>query len=539
MSGETDTAPRVTARAGVLLLGGVLLICGALRVVSMARAQGAAPDGAIYIAQGMELTSDPGNAVGHYVYHPGYPALVGATGRILGAQTRMEWIFAARVVSFVMSLLAVGALYGVASQLIPRGPALISAALFGMGKEFVEYGSDAVSDPAALALALGALATILAAGKRLAAGRKWSVGLASISGALLGLAYLVRPEMLALGPVLAVAGTASGRGGIRRHRGLLAASVGVFVLALAVTAGPYMWAIGGLSRKKDLGDLVLSGTCLPLASLASTATAGLFPAILRVLDRFRQATGNVATFLVLVTLATWIGFYALRLSLPRRVVYRPGVLMPVVIFSTLLIWVLLLLGLEINLQAGYISTRHALGPAALLAILAGPGVYTIAQWIVHLRLRLGFRPLQGATILICAALAGVLAALASLTSIAHEGKSGFRQVAQEADADPKAYWLSFEVLLAYYGGCPVEQLRQIGQDSCKLHPEHMVSVEALLARAESNRHPVRFFAVPQVLPADGQAIPIGRMLGDDPRFELVSQRTVGEQIVCVFEFSSP
>jgi hypothetical protein len=203
-------------------------------------------------------------------------------------------------------------------------------------------------------------------------------------------------------------------------------------------------------------------------------------------------------------------------------------------FLTFGIFAALLLGLEMNHRGGYISSRHALVPAAMLSLLAGPGFFTIAEWIVVLRRRMGFGPLRRATVAVCLASGILLAVLPALFSIPHEGKSIYREAARCAPKGAGKYWLSHEMILAYHAGCPIQQLRQRGDDSCLLHPRHMRSAQSLLARAQRNAHRVTYVAVPEIVLLEEVEIPISDLLRSHDRFEHVEEVSEGQTDIHVF-----
>lgn len=517
-----------------MMLIAVLAACVGFRVLALARSESIAPDGTIYIAQARQMLQQPGAGVDHYKYHPGYAMLVAPAGHLLGAEGPVQWQYVGSGVSIAMSAVALLGLFFLARQVTSTEAALVSTALFGLGAQFVETGSDVVSDPTALAMGLCAMALTVSGARRAASGQLAGLGFSACGGLLLGYGYLTRPEILALLAILPVAALLIARRQASRHRRLVWANIAVLLIATAVPVAPYAVLIGGLTRKKGLDDLVFGGHGPALAQLSVTWGAELVGAVRRVLDRLRVAGGNLTTALVLITLATWVGRYILRLRLPSRVICRPDPLLLLLTLGPLGVWMAMLTGLELNTPAGYISSRHALMPAAALSLLAGPGLETLIQWTLLLRKRLGCRQLARATRIVFVLIAIALALIEPSLEIPHEGKAPLRQVAGRVPAEPRDYWLSHEAAIAYYAGAGPVQFQQPSRDHWQLRDENLQSAQAVWDRAQGNVHPVTFVAVPRWWKHGEKTIRIARQLRADPRFEFIAQAGEGRHGVAVF-----
>jgi hypothetical protein len=174
------------------------------------------------------------------------------------------------------------------------------------------------------------------------------------AGIVCGLAYLTRPEGLAVGVVLGgwlLADLATKRIGWQRF--LRAA--GGFAIAVLLFGGPY-----ALSLSAGGGEVVLSQKkSLMPAGLEVFSFGRLAPAFWEVMRDFQQGWEAFWLFVVL----------AFRWQRPSRAtLYLAS--------FTLLFFVLLI---AVHLEAGYISRRHWLAPAALLFPFAALGILRVGD----------------------------------------------------------------------------------------------------------------------------------------------------------------
>ncbi|MFP4356073.1 MAG: hypothetical protein ACLFUJ_13200 [Phycisphaerae bacterium] len=462
-------------------LAALLLGLLALRVVAVVRADNIASDGPTFLAMSREIATEGlAETVLRYDYHPGYPAMVSAVGRGAGLDWPGGWVSAAQGISILMGLVAVTAVFLIGAELISPWPALLGAGLFGLGERWIEINADVLSGSAMLALCMLGLLWSLRM-RRLAAGRPGeAVAMAAMAGMSIGLGYLVRPEALVM--LLAAGGLAFGSAHEQKvsvgRKFLLA---GVVLLTTATAVAPYAIWIGSLTAKKDVSDFASPGGW-PLAVAGPQLWLG---AMGTVVDAFRSAMGNVATVFLLVTLATWFGRYLLRLKLPGQVVYTPGAGAWWALAAPAGAMLAVVTALEAG-QGGarYVSSRHLLIPAAVLAPLAGLGVFTCVQWtlVIHRRWKIPHWPPGAWGIWVGLSVA---AALVFAFPVLHENKGPARTLGLELrDKLPRDYyWIGAEPWTPFFAGAPMEQFRNHQTHPWRIRFDRPVSVDSLLSHA--------------------------------------------------------
>jgi len=203
------------------MLAGLLL-----SLAFCARTEGTTNDGLEYMTGGMSLWSGHGyrTMMGQddVIFPPGYPILIGALWRLLH-----DPILAGRLVSLIASLLAILLVYLLASKVSPGRPATIAAWLFALLPVRVMTSGMVWSESLFVALALGGVLAWIAAEDR----PRYAVG----GGALLGAAYLTRPEGLLILAVGAAARLASGS-----RRAASWKQLALLVMGFAIISSPYL-----------------------------------------------------------------------------------------------------------------------------------------------------------------------------------------------------------------------------------------------------------------------------------------------------------
>ncbi len=174
------------------------------------------------------------------LFHPLYPLCIGALQPFVG-----DWELTGRLVSALFGTAVIVPTYGLTRALLDRSAATITALLVAVHPGLVRSSASVLSEPLyTFLLVVGAWA-----GWR---GLVATPALLAVSGALFGLAYLVRPEavlyVVGLSALAPIAGVRAGR---MRERLLWAgASLALFLLL----AGPYLVYLRG-----TLGHWTLSG----------------------------------------------------------------------------------------------------------------------------------------------------------------------------------------------------------------------------------------------------------------------------------------
>ena len=337
----------------------------------------------IAIANGF-LAGELSQAISH-AFHPMTSALIA----LVVAATGLDPETAGRAVSIAGSGAAAAALYLLAHRLFGRSVAVVAGMLFAVHPRMVAVGSGVQSDGLHLAFFLwGALA----AWRTLDGGRLW---LAVTAGFATGLAYLTRPEGVAVGVVFLgwlAYDVASRRVPAARVLKLAFAFLGTLLLV----AAPYLFSLRTttgtwtLTQKKDLGEIM---TFSPEATSTLPDSEGAAEALQEVIiDGFR-AMMPVFGALGLLGLAS--------IGRPRSVVY---------LLSFGALFFIVLLG--VRLEADYISRRHWLAPVALALPLVAQGLLHLSQ-LVGQRVARSFG-LPGGAVAILVAVIGGSAVLSGL-----------------------------------------------------------------------------------------------------------------------------
>lgn len=230
----------------------VLVLAVAARVYLIATTVVVARDGVTFIQYAKGLAADPIAEIRAQDQHPGYPAILLATHRLigqwLGADPVDQWPLAGQIAAAVFSLGAVLAAYAIGAWVWSVRVGLITALFMGMLPRLCQVSSDALSDAPHLTFYLWGLAFLIRALKT-----EWFGWLLAAS-ACSACAFLIRPE----GGSVLVVGVAvvlvQRRATAWSWRGRVMAVVAMGVVFFAV-AGPYMAASGRVVKKKNVFEL--------------------------------------------------------------------------------------------------------------------------------------------------------------------------------------------------------------------------------------------------------------------------------------------
>ena len=415
---------------GILL---VVCVCLAVRLWVIAHTDAIARDGTVYIRMAHEWPAGPQAVIQTYDYHVGYPVALLGVHRLLASLGLGEdlrgWEWAGQVVSLVAAVAATVALWLFAGMTWGWRIAWVTALVFSLGRKWVGLGADVLSDSLALAFAMWAVVLALAALARLEQRSAWALPLAAVTGLCAGLGYLVRPEAL-LPVILAIALWLAyqfrGRSTWRLTGGAVVLAAGTALLCVL----PYALAIGGLTKKKHLSDFV-QGSVAPALPLAQIGGGdGLLAAVKALAANLTEAMHPILFFLALLWLGAWIVRRTTSWKPGPEVLPMPqarGVFMMVAAAAV----VFPMLG-ALQVHVHYLSERHLMFLAMLLAPLAGAALIFVAQAVGSLAPRSQGIPRTLLLALVPAAVAvGMLAhALRPL----HNGKGGYRQVGEKLHA---------------------------------------------------------------------------------------------------------
>lgn len=377
---------RAGAGREALGVGALVAVAGLIRWIRWSQTAVLFNDGPEFLKLAKAMALGEWGWVFSHQYHPLYPFLTRVAHFAIDS-----WESAAVAVSIAAGGASVAFLYLFLRESFGPAAAWGGAALLAVQRRAVDYSSDVQSDGLYLALFLAALWLLWRAL------RSGSTRLAAACGVLIGLAYLTRPEALALAvSALALLGIACLQG---RQR--LAACV-PWAAALAagtlLLAAPYVLAmhdqsgVWTLTQKKSVSSLVgLAVTASPRAPAAphpeiqadvvvapssppgglGNASAAAQPSLLRRLASttrlLLRKTGSAFRMLFMVAIVP--GLIVCRGRPGRRASF---ILIVIAVHAVLLFF------LAFNL--GYVSRRHILPPLVPLFGYVALGLPVLGGW---------------------------------------------------------------------------------------------------------------------------------------------------------------
>jgi hypothetical protein len=394
------------------------------------------------------------------------PVIVMAPLTPLGGAAPLLWLALMRISALVALLLA----YRVGERLNGRIAGLTAAALLVVGPDLYRTALYGSAEPLLLVFVLGAAERFLAGRPRAAL-------------ALLGAGGLIRPELWPIVGVLALLALWEWR---RPDPVVLAAAV----------LPPAIWL-----------SLVWAGTGNPFAEWISiSATAGPVAGVLPV------AAANGPAVEVLIRVAETIVLPALVLAVVAVVdgVRHRRMQVPW-LAAVAIAWILLV---AVMAQAGYPgSRRYLLGPASLLAVLAGAGLALVVASVRGTGTRIAVGAALGGVILLAAF--PTVRESARLIGVAREqdrtmsalrdavALAGGRRAVLAAGRPAVNPWL--QTALAWEVHAPLADV-QATWGSRRAAPHWRPPAVVF-------RGPVRLAGPRPVLPAGGRAVPVGRTGG--------------------------
>jgi 4-amino-4-deoxy-L-arabinose transferase-like glycosyltransferase len=286
--------------------------------------------------------------------HPLYPGLVG-----LLSWTGLDLRIAGTALSVAAGAAAVLPLLAIARRLTGPGAAVVVAVLYALSPYPARFAGEPLTDATHLLLVLAGVAAGLRA---LDAARP--VAPAAASGALLGLAYLTRPEGLLPAAVLLVALIALRRG---RARVLAPAAL---LLGCLLLAGPYL-----LHLRSERGAWTLTGKWKEGGAEKAEAWSRITG---RPVSSFPAAALETGRELAVTTHPLLLALVAVGLLGRGRP--RPATLVLAAVAA-----LLLLAALRVHWLRSYLSHRHVLVPSVLLLAFAGRGLERLAAAVARRR----------------------------------------------------------------------------------------------------------------------------------------------------------
>jgi hypothetical protein len=394
-----DTRPGTSWKGDASRLALVLLFAIGVRAVMVANTAVVSRDCIKFVRDALHLEQPPPHRTGpldvirHAEYPPGYPvAILGMSHLVrptMGGTTVETMAFSAQLVSAVAGVLLVIPLYFLVRRTLDRNIACSAALMFTVLPVCVEVTSDGISDGL---FVLTAVCALWFAARALDQDRwrrafGWGLG----AGLCCGAGYLVRPDaaIVALGTGLTFAGVV-----VRRLRGggwrpPFLAGVGLVVGAVLI-AGPYVWAIGGLTNKpagKGMVDVLSGDEPDPVFFRRDETRLGpgrvpvaawWDPAAFKDESKPVWAFKNLIyeylkTGHYVVPVFTAIGLFALRRRLAEP---KIALLLTVAAVQFVVLWLL-------AWKIGYVSQRHTLLMMLVSCVLAAAAFPALGAWAVQ------------------------------------------------------------------------------------------------------------------------------------------------------------
>jgi hypothetical protein len=409
-------------------------------------------DGPEYIDMARQWGASPRAVVRNYDYAVGYPAAIAgvhwALKHLGWVGGTLEWDVSGQVLSLVGNVAAMAALWLIAEMAFDWRVALTTTLLLEAGRHWALLGADVMSDALAIALEMWAVVFSLWTLRRLRDRSTWAVGLGALTGLCAGVGYLVRPESLAM-LILACGLWLIVRFLERLDWGRTVSAMAAAIVVTAGCAAPYMMAIGAITKKKRLGEIVLARAMrLPLATIELKVQGYSPPWAL--VTQLGEAMHWVVFGFACAWVIAWVGsrlWWNRKLSGVLPAPKRDSV---IVMIGAAALLSPMLMGLYEF--AGYLDYRHVMVLAMLLSPLAGAGGVFVADF---LETRVARRQSRWGAGVRAAALA-VVCALMLVTALRplHEDNYGERvaamQIAPQLRADD--YVLTNSSLFLHYSG---------------------------------------------------------------------------------------
>lgn len=419
MSGGAGTpvnAPNAWPRTAFCLIAACLFAIGYQYSVA-SRSPIIARDGLLFIRVAKALSIAPGETMRAQAQHPGYPAAILLVRQFLpkssGRGDLDWWILAGRLVAGTCGVLCILVIWLLTREVFSQSAANVAALLFSVLPVVQENAADVLSDVPHL---LFYLLSAWTACKAVASGRwAWYC----LTGILSGIAFLIRPEGLAVAMILCAL-TAVGflitSGRPKSHRVL---NLIVVILAVSAIAGPYMLYTGRVSRKisdklvlppsatqqrkVDLGDAPHKDAISRRIDYAAVGVANLDAAnhsFNRLAVAARALAGEYAeraNFLILPLFLVAVWPRRIHVSLAGHMVIWPlaG------LHCALLIWLFMV--------AEYLDRRHVIPLVVLSLPAASAGTIYLAN-LIHtgIRKRVPLRSSHLLSVLVGGAVAAML-----------------------------------------------------------------------------------------------------------------------------------
>ena len=220
-------------------------------------------DGVTYVTLARQIASGQAlEALSYPLSHPLYPLLMAGLSKVTG-----DFVLAGAVISILLGTLTLVPFYLLARALVGIIPALLAMALLALHPYHTRFSATVLADPTYIFLV--SLALLL--GFRQAKGDSLLYGV--WAGLAVGLAYLVKPEGMAVLPVVLLAPLLVRSAG-PRSKGRIALAMLMPLVGFLVMASPYLIFLRQLTgswmltQKVQVGQLAALGGSLSLPTTA-------------------------------------------------------------------------------------------------------------------------------------------------------------------------------------------------------------------------------------------------------------------------------
>jgi hypothetical protein len=361
------------------------LLSLALKAWLFAHTDAIARDGIVYILIANRYEQGPFlDVLRQTQQHPLFPLSVLGLSHVVhplyGGESAVSWQRSAQLANILSSLLLVFPVYFLGKELGGRGLAFWATLLFQCLPVFARLSADGVSEGTYL------LWTALTLYGVVRGFRTGSIATFFLGGVSAGLAYLTRPEAaLVILAALGILLFARFRGTLTWNWRRVGACSASFVMAAALVASPYWLAIGRLSNKPSVGEVIEGSACLEcppapqrgvglllaarfMEGVDGEDWSGMGPlqALWEVLDEVGKA------LLYVLWLPALVGLVWFR----REFLTRPALALiaAVLVLNLLLLW-------RLAIASRYVSERHTLLIVLCASYLALLTLFRLTDWL--------------------------------------------------------------------------------------------------------------------------------------------------------------
>jgi hypothetical protein len=419
------------------------------------------PDGARYISMARQWPQQAAQVIKSEDYHLGYPVVihwVHQTMTLFGAgDGPVSWEHAGQTVSLIAAIIATVAIWVFAGISCNWRIAGLTVIMLAAARKWSILGAEVMSDSLAVACQMWALVLTLMVLNRLRQRQRTSVMLAGAVGLVAGMGYLVRPESLGV-LMIATAVWIVFLARERFNRQMTAGCIGLAGIGALAMAAPYMYAIGGLTKKKRIGDIVpVELNAMPL-HLHFAGPAAEFGSIRALLNQLTEAMHPVLFFIVFLWLVRRITLIVQGHAATAADANIPNRAGGTVMLAGAFLLSTVAIGLHSNVN--YLDYRHVTLLGMILAPLAGAGLVAASAIADRKLARFGAAQVR---VLKCLAFGAIMLALLAHTLRPLPPGKGFYKTAGQYLAtinQPGDYVLASHPWVLYYAQADGQRIEE-------------------------------------------------------------------------------